>query len=99
MKKPLLVLLARRPEIAAMYHRDLEYIFQDALRLISLVLTDDIQVQSEALGCADVLLITDPEIADHVRYMVSETCQIIFLQFTFNKKDIQPLRELPASTF
>ena len=98
MKKPLLVLLARRPEIAAMYHRDLEYIFQDALRLISLVLTDDIQVQSEALGCADVLLITDPEIADHVRYMVSETCQIIFLQFTFNKKDIQPLRELPAST-
>ena len=83
LKKPLLVLLAQRAEIAVMYHRDLEYIFQDTVRLVTLTVDDDPKIQAEILGQTDVLLITNPEIADHVRHLVSESCQILFLQFTF----------------
>ena len=98
LKKPLLVLLAQRAEIAVMYHRDLEYIFQDTVRLVTLTVDDDPKIQAEILGQTDVLLITNPEIADHVRHLVSESCQILFLQFTFSKESIRPLNELPANT-
>ena len=98
LRKAQLVLLARRAEIAAMYHRDLEYIFQDSVQLISLTAADDSQVWAETLAHADALLITDPELADYVRHLVPGSCQIIFLQFTFNKENIQPLRELPPNT-